>query len=968
MTKRFDIDGVSGLLQLGKGGLVISDNGGTFEIDGNPITLQMAYDNGAPIIIDSTSGEVIYSATGAGMSDTDRLISFKDTGDSETAFVNADGTAKFSSIEITDTPTADTDAATKAYVDNAIAGLQPKAACNAATTTNETDITLSGTQTIDGVALVAGDRVLVKNQDTNPEENGIWVVDSGVWSRAEDADGNPQGEVSQGMYTVVIDGTANDSTAWILTTPNPIVVGTTPLTFVQFAKITSPVESVNGQTGTVVLETDDISDTGQTNKWTTQADIDKLAGIEAGATADMTDAEIKIAYENNADTNAFTDADEAKLDGIEALADVTDSDNVSAAGATMYVDTDVSAAGWVVDEDNMASDSDQLVPTQQSVKAYVDAAASGSVQQIFITNATNINGGEVVNPTITNGEVTSIFSDTNDIRVEVTALGGSTGFIPTATVDAVGLGASVPVSNFTLTNGYWVGTADLIGATDGLIQATHQDGDVATTTLTVGAGPVIQKIEFDGVGNVYENAASGSSRLAGGVSVTVHIETDVEVETIELNDGQSSNDNAVADGTFNVSGQNGGNFNGGGYDYTITATTQNHNTVNTTARSISARATDDNNFTGDYANSTDFGSTDEVHTVICDNVAPSASISISGYPASQQAIKSGESATVNFSTNIGNSGISGTATWSTPLSQVTLDDLDGTEATRTATYASGGYNISSANVQVDVTRTENGRTGSDTDIVFIANTTPELTISVPAARLRSAPTGENHLIQVDCSQRLIDGGFDLTASSGTWQGASWSYNNNGTQGRLTRNLEIDENPANSPQGAATFSAASGVTNLAGIPVNTIASGDENYVVGGFVARAVTFSISSPPRWIADIGTTVVDDSKVVVITNDNSPNYPTETTLTYTDGPSLDLNGFASTQEALTNDGTSGGWGSFPSAPSTSVQYGYTIVDSNVPETLDFDATGRYFFNLDWNIGVGNFTAGTYELVIEETV
>ena len=65
------------------------------------------------------------------------------------------------------------------------------------------------------------------------------------------------------------------------------------------------------------------------------ADETKLDGIEALATADMTDTEIKTAYENNLNTNAFEDADETKLDGIEASADVTDATNVEAAGALM---------------------------------------------------------------------------------------------------------------------------------------------------------------------------------------------------------------------------------------------------------------------------------------------------------------------------------------------------------------------------------------------------------------------------------------------------------------------------------------------------------------------------------------------------------------------------------------------------------------------------------------------------------
>lgn len=65
------------------------------------------------------------------------------------------------------------------------------------------------------------------------------------------------------------------------------------------------------------------------------ADGTKLDGIESSATADQSDAEIKTAYENNADTNAFTDADHTKLDGIETAADVTDATNVTAAGALM---------------------------------------------------------------------------------------------------------------------------------------------------------------------------------------------------------------------------------------------------------------------------------------------------------------------------------------------------------------------------------------------------------------------------------------------------------------------------------------------------------------------------------------------------------------------------------------------------------------------------------------------------------
>lgn len=126
-------------------------------------------------------------------------------------------------------PTANSDAATKSYVDAVAQGLTVKASCVAATTAN---ITLSGTQTIDGVSVNIGDRVLVKNQ-TAGQDNGIYVVASGAWSRSTDA--NTSLEVPSGTFTFITGGSVQGLTGWILTTPNPINLGTTPLTFAQFS-------------------------------------------------------------------------------------------------------------------------------------------------------------------------------------------------------------------------------------------------------------------------------------------------------------------------------------------------------------------------------------------------------------------------------------------------------------------------------------------------------------------------------------------------------------------------------------------------------------------------------------------------------------------------------------------------------------------------------------------------------------
>ena len=84
-----------------------------------------------------------------------------------------------------------------------------------------------------------------------------------------------------------------------------------------------------------------------------------------------------------ADKRFMTDAQETKLDGIESGADVTDATNVNAAGATMNTDTNVFSNSWVLDEDTMSSNSNTKVPTQQSVKAYVDANAGGGGTELI---------------------------------------------------------------------------------------------------------------------------------------------------------------------------------------------------------------------------------------------------------------------------------------------------------------------------------------------------------------------------------------------------------------------------------------------------------------------------------------------------------------------------------------------------------------------------------------------------------
>lgn len=132
--------------------------------------------------------------------------------------------------------------ATREYVDNSIVTalnrLDYKQSVLVATTAS---ITLSGLQTVDGVALKADDRVLVKSQN-NAADNGLYVVSAGTWKRTTDAD--ESSEVTPGLTVTVESGTAQADSVWQLVTDGAIVLGITALSFQNItnglAKLASP--------------------------------------------------------------------------------------------------------------------------------------------------------------------------------------------------------------------------------------------------------------------------------------------------------------------------------------------------------------------------------------------------------------------------------------------------------------------------------------------------------------------------------------------------------------------------------------------------------------------------------------------------------------------------------------------------------------------------------------------------------
>lgn len=128
-------------------------------------------------------------------------------------------------------PTTGTDAANRQYVDALVAGLRWKIAVRAATTANSAlASTFENGDTIDGVALVTGDRILIKDQ-TAQTENGIYTVNaSGAPTRATDADSPAELESAT---VFVMNGTVNNDTAWTQTTTAP-TIGVSNIVFTRF--------------------------------------------------------------------------------------------------------------------------------------------------------------------------------------------------------------------------------------------------------------------------------------------------------------------------------------------------------------------------------------------------------------------------------------------------------------------------------------------------------------------------------------------------------------------------------------------------------------------------------------------------------------------------------------------------------------------------------------------------------------
>jgi hypothetical protein len=381
-------------------------------------------------------------------------------------------------------------------VDNS-AGLDPKESVRAATTG---PITLSGEQTIDSVAVVAGNRVLVKDQ-ADAKTNGIYVVvDGGAWTRALDLDGSPAAEVSGGNYTFVEAGTLNAGCGYVVVAPGNVTLGTDNVNWTQFSGA-GLITAGNGlvKNGNVI-------------------DIQLTDGLYfAGAGTDFVGVKLN-------GTTLTVDGDGLKLTNLAEGKVLIGSALEVATAQTLQGDVSMIADGTVsigagrVTNTMLAG---AIVPGKLSVtagKVLIGQTATGKADEMAVTGdvtisesgVTAIGTGKVLNDMLAgsiaagkltvasgsvligqSGDVAAVKAVTGDVTIDVD---GVTTIGATKVLDSM-LAGSISAGKLTVAEG-----SVLIGQTGDVAGVKTVSGDVTITTngvTAIGTGKVVNAMIAD---------------------------------------------------------------------------------------------------------------------------------------------------------------------------------------------------------------------------------------------------------------------------------------------------------------------------------------------------------------------------------------------------------------------------------------------------------------------------------------
>jgi len=308
--------------------------------------------------------------------------------------------------QISTAPSSATDITNKLYVDTVAQGLNPKAACKAGTLTN---ITLSGLQTIDGYSVLAGNRVLVKNQ-TATADNGIYVASASAWIRATDMD--VWAEVP-GAYTVVLNG-SQANTAWVSTSADTGTIGVTPITFVQF----SGVSTYYAGTGlTLDSNTFSITPVGTANTYGSASAVPVFTTNASGQITAVTNTTIAIA---NTQVSGLGTMSTQNANAVAITGGSIDGTTVGLTTATTVRGTTITATS------QFSGPGTGLTGTATSLSIGGNAATATSSGSVTNSVTFNSGGAGGVSPITYNGSVAQTISY-NTIGAPSTTGSGASG-------------------------------------------------------------------------------------------------------------------------------------------------------------------------------------------------------------------------------------------------------------------------------------------------------------------------------------------------------------------------------------------------------------------------------------------------------------------------------------------------------------------------------------------------------------
>jgi phage-related tail fiber protein len=300
------------------------------------------------------------------------------------------------------TPSASTDATTKSYVDtaitNAINGFAWKQEAAVTTTAN---ITLSGTQTIDGYAVQVGDRVLVKNQ-TNATQNGVYIAASGAWSRASDV---ATGAEIFGMAILVLNGTQYNLTQWVNTNTTAPTLGSTNITYAQLQG--AGIVYAAGTGLTLTGSTFSITNTGVTASTYTKVTVNAQGQVTSGTSLSSGDVTTAL---------GFTPYNATNPSGyISANQTITLSGDVTGSGTTAITATLANSGVSAGTYTKVTVNAKGLVTTGASLASGDVTTALGYTPYNPATNALSFSNGQIssnslVTSTNTAGQVVDSFA------------------------------------------------------------------------------------------------------------------------------------------------------------------------------------------------------------------------------------------------------------------------------------------------------------------------------------------------------------------------------------------------------------------------------------------------------------------------------------------------------------------------------------------------------------------------------